>query len=60
MQPDLVSDLLVVKLACGKGLEVDGLWGPLQPKPDYDSMLIDDKNKEKTSCSLQKMWKINL
>lgn len=31
--------LLVCSSACGGGLGLDGLWGPFQPQPFYDSMI---------------------
>jgi len=41
-QPGLVPDLEVGGSACGRGLEPDDHWGPVQPKPFYDSMTAQD------------------
>jgi len=35
-QPGVAPGLEVCGPACGRGLELDDPWGPLQPKPFYD------------------------
>jgi len=35
-----VPDREVVGPACGRGLELDGPWGPFQPKPVCDSVIL--------------------
>jgi len=39
-QPGLVLDVEVGGPSPGRGLELDDPWGPLQPKPFYDSMFL--------------------
>ena len=38
-QSALVLNLAAGNRACGRGLELDDLSGPFQPKPFYDSMM---------------------
>ena len=38
-QPGLVLDMEDGSPECGRGLEFHDPWGPLQPKPSYDSIL---------------------
>jgi len=38
--PGLVPDLEDGGPACGKGLEFDDPWGPFQPRPFYDSVIL--------------------
>ena len=39
-QPGLVLNVEVGSPACGRGLGSDDPWGPFQPKPFYDSMIL--------------------
>lgn len=36
----------LVESAHGRGLELGGLWGPFQPKPPQDSVILWDKAKQ--------------
>ena len=38
-QPGLVLNVEIGGPACGRELELHDPWGPLQPKPSYDSIL---------------------
>lgn len=37
--------LVVTNPACCRGLELDGLRGPFQPKPFYNSVILHSRNK---------------